>query len=333
MGNYKDDRNSPHTITILLPVFLIFCFLFFACGGKSKFDSTPSVNVIAGDAVGRVYVPERNIIAIYENNEWKSITLPEYCAGIRTVYVNESGVIWAGTSSGICRIKGGNAEFIVEPLESLECKLTHNIIEDTESNIWIAVGCVSLDPIREWGGFILFKENMFSVFKIEDNIIGLSSHRDKGVYSFSISSHSGIYKFNGTKWVPVVLPVYHDVLSMTFDNNGNLWLGGVSNLSKCITDIYCETYPQELSPNINAIDVDFQNNIWLGTGKGVVKFDGANFVFYTNESTKGGLWSDNVLAVKYIANTLWAGTSSGLSSFDGEHWTHWKWDGDIWYSE
>lgn len=178
------------------------------------------------------------------------------------------------------------------------------------------------------------KENTWTAFPIEDLMMGIASDINRGIYAFSISSNPQVYKFDGIQFNTIALPVWgQHIYSMTFDHGGVLWLAGYNQLSKCPSDTVCDTYPGEIVPNFNAIDIDAQNNIWLGTQNGVVKFDGANFIYYTKENTGEKLGSDDVRAVKVIGNTVWTGTYSGLSSFDGENWILWEWDGEVWHAK
>jgi ligand-binding sensor domain-containing protein len=71
---------------------------------------------------------------------------------------------------------------------------------------------------------------------------------------------------------------------------------------------------------VNCIGKDTQGNLWIGTEKGVQRFDGTVFTTYTTSNS--GLVNDRVKAID-VTNTgiVWIGTESGLSRFDGKTWT------------
>ena len=71
---------------------------------------------------------------------------------------------------------------------------------------------------------------------------------------------------------------------------------------------------------ISSIDVDKQNNKWIGTrDKGVVKFDDKNWTNFNEKNSD--IISDFVYCVKVDANNaVWIGTSSGLSVYDNGIW-------------
>ena len=61
---------------------------------------------------------------------------------------------------------------------------------------------------------------------------------------------------------------------------------------------------------------DNQRNLWIGTGKGVDRFNGKTFRNYTSTD---GLASSEMVAKACLADShgyLWFGTQNGITSFD-----------------
>ena len=68
------------------------------------------------------------------------------------------------------------------------------------------------------------------------------------------------------------------------------------------------------------IGKDNKGNIWIGTLKGLQRFDGRTFTTY--DTSNSGLTDNAVYAVAVAMNgVIWAGTPKGLSRFDGTTWT------------
>jgi len=75
-----------------------------------------------------------------------------------------------------------------------------------------------------------------------------------------------------------------------------------------------------LSDFIECVEVDVNDNIWLGSSIGIQVFDSGitNGTIYTSAD---GLVNDNVKKIKAISNgDIWVGTDYGVSSFDGTSW-------------
>jgi len=72
--------------------------------------------------------------------------------------------------------------------------------------------------------------------------------------------------------------------------------------------------------SINCLEIDKDNVKWIGTDKGVVKFDGTNWEEYTKTNSPFSGYFVSSIAVDSL-NNKWIGTDlEGLNFFDGENW-------------
>jgi hypothetical protein len=77
------------------------------------------------------------------------------------------------------------------------------------------------------------------------------------------------------------------------------------------------------SNTVLAIAIDGQGNKWIGTSRGLVKFDGVNWSVYNKSNS--GLPDNWVWAIAIDGQgNKWIGTSRGLAKFDGVNWTVYK---------
>ncbi len=78
-----------------------------------------------------------------------------------------------------------------------------------------------------------------------------------------------------------------------------------------------------LSNSISSIKIDTQGNKWIGTNKGLCKFDGTNWKTYTTSNS--GLTNNTILSITIDdKGNVWMGTAIGLCKFDGTNWTSYK---------
>ncbi len=72
---------------------------------------------------------------------------------------------------------------------------------------------------------------------------------------------------------------------------------------------------------VTAIAIDGQGNKWIGTFRGLAKFDGVNWTVYNTSNS--GLPNNVILAIAIDEQgNKWIGTwEGGLAKFDGENWT------------
>jgi ligand-binding sensor domain-containing protein len=111
-----------------------------------------------------------------------------------------------------------------------------------------------------------------------------------------------------------------------------LWVGtegGLVHLSKATGEMTLHNRANSGLPGnvVNALVLDAQGNLWIGTGytlgilDGLARFDGRTWTVYTRNNS--GLENDIVRAlVLDRQGNLWIGTyGAGLARFDGEHWS------------
>ena len=76
-----------------------------------------------------------------------------------------------------------------------------------------------------------------------------------------------------------------------------------------------------LTNYIECIDIDINDNLWIGTPVGVQMFDGSSWINY-NTSTNPSIAADNIKVVSATSNgDIWIGTDYGVSQFNGIDWT------------
>ena len=99
-----------------------------------------------------------------------------------------------------------------------------------------------------------------------------------------------------------------------------IWIGtnaGLARYEYSYGLIFRTELPVGTGPQVNAIEVDPRNNLWIGTSSGLALFfaDGSGFeVFTTTNSAIAG--NDVTSLFLDEDNFLWVGTSSGLSRLD-----------------
>ncbi len=82
--------------------------------------------------------------------------------------------------------------------------------------------------------------------------------------------------------------------------------------------------------NIFCLTVDDRGFLWIGTGYGLIRFDGTETKLYTPNESPHSISSTQALHFAIDQqNMMWIGTEFGLDRFnpETEHFSHWKQDG------
>ena len=153
-------------------------------------------------------------------------------------------------------------------------------------------------------------------------------------------THNGVTKTADIKGVTVIKPIEYElgplrkildgyvVKVIAFDSKGNAWIGtqrqGVIRYNEEETIVYNaenSALPQDLF--IWSIDVDKNDNVWIGSDSGAWKYDGKEFMLYNSSNTV--MPEDIVWNVAVDAqNNIWFASSrfrrGGLVRYDGTTW-------------
>ena len=212
---------------------------------------------------------------------------------IQSLHFGKSGIIWIGTfSKGLDAFDSRNGNFKhfqnnPSDTNSISDDRIYAIDEDKSGNIWIGTYAGGLNRLEP-------KTEKITRFKnVEGDSSTLTSDR---------------------------------VWSLAFDNEGNLWLGtfgggvNVFDLSTyTVTKIFTNDPNDSTSladNNIIRIFRDKKNNMWIGSTKGLSKYDQETNSF-TNYREKDGLANDVIFGIlEDNSANLWISTNNGLSEFN-----------------
>ena len=114
------------------------------------------------------------------------------------------------------------------------------------------------------------------------------------------------------------------IMAFDFDSKGNAWIGtfqqGVIRYNAEETVFY--TFDNGFV--IWDIAVDKNDNVWVGCGKGLLKYDGQEFILYNSQNTAMPEDVGRQIAVD-SKNNIWIAScraySGGLVKYDGTTWT------------
>lgn len=159
-------------------------------------------------------------------------------------------------------------------------------------------------------------KNILCIFFIYIFLLHISCNKEitSSVDNINISSH--------------FLEDYY-VTAIDFDSKGSAWIGTFKQgLIKCDGTVTCFDTSNASLPDsfyISDIAVDENDNIWIGSNKGLVKYANDEFIFYTNSNSS--MITDNVYALTVDSdNNIWFTSCmfqvGGLIKFNGSNeWT------------
>lgn len=208
---------------------------------------------------------------------------------VQVLLTDSEGTMWVGTANGLNRYNADKDSFIQINKNSkngLKSNGIECIYEDQDKNLWIGT----------LGGLNLLVDKVKNTFK---------SFKFKGIKDEGIA---GIY-------------------AIIKDRKGNIWIGTGAGLL-CLREKNGKyTYarfknepgnPSSIRSNyITSLNIDDQQNLWVGTGNGICQYhyDTKSFTVYghDNKNPNSIAHNDVRTITKDAKGMLWIGTQEGLS--------------------
>ncbi len=261
------------------------------------------------------------------------------------VVEDRDGVVWLATDHGVKRLEGGRLMSFDGGRGSLGRIFT--LFEDREGNLWVGThydGLIRLSTgsVGSHGGRGGVYPPALSVYQdsrgdvwfgtagaglgrlsgdqtrfytrrdgVADDIVGPLEESRNGELWLGLRSRPALQLFRDGRPAGLVrLPA--SAASLHQDAHGALWIGTIGagllrwaegRLTRWTTD---DGLP---SGEIRAVVADGEGGLWLGTRRGLARFDGRSFTVY---GPAQGLPSERVVALYQEAEgPLWVGTSGG----------------------
>ncbi len=261
-------------------------------GGLSRFDGKTFTN----------YTPKNGLA-----DHW-----------VTSIAEDAQGNIWIGTISGLTRYDGKTFSTFTKS-HGLAGDYINSLTRDKNGNLWIATT----------EGITIYDGKTFSSIKKKnglaaDNVSLIYADKNGNIW---MNTASGVGKIVFTNKNPqdrsfdnytIMNSVYDSsITSITEDGIGNIWFGTNSGAVK-YDGVNFKTYTSKnglLDNSIQAVMKSENNNeIWIGTGKGLNKISENGVVeSYRVSETQNG----NKIGKLYkdTEGNLWLGTSNGLYRF------------------
>jgi ligand-binding sensor domain-containing protein len=255
--------------------------------------------------------------AVFNGFSWSTLThsdgLINNCS--RDIAIDSSDNIWFATSQGVYMYDSISWTYY-STTDGLASNDVKKIVAHSDNSIWCTTSVgISVNKNGVWTNYDNESgmTNDFSYCIKEDESANILVGSDYGIQKFDGSNWSSIYQENTLANCCII-----DIL---VDQNNRKWIStsgaGISVLDNRSWINY-NTSNVLPSNSITSLVKDDADNIWIGTDKGLVKYDGAN---WTNYTISDGLISDHITDVAIDqGGNLWCGTSNGISKFNGVSW-------------
>lgn len=232
-------------------------------------------------------------VCIYDGDKWilQKTKGVDKSWGVKVIFEDSKRTIWIGVGSATKKRMGRIRSFdgsnwkiykpkITEVNPAMPNKCVQTIVEDKRGNIWVGEGFNA--GAKEGGGIKLYDGQKWKEFTIDD---GLPDSRNLRITDSLVDNNGnvwftaraliysihgwgefgGVYKFNGEKWTVFTIEdgiPSSMVLSILEDKSGNIWIGTDKGIARYNGEYWSKVYSLSGYGNITELFEDSKGNIW-----------------------------------------------------------------------
>jgi signal transduction histidine kinase/ligand-binding sensor domain-containing protein/DNA-binding response OmpR family regulator len=242
-----------------------------------------------------------------------------------TIYEDHNGLLWLIAEGGILyRFDRASEKFVRYPILG---KPSNRVFEDSFGDIWVATWGNGLGRyLRDSDSFRMYTHHAGQAGALPDNNISIV-YEDKERRLW-VGSDSGLieYERNKDAFLRLERGPGNCISSIVEDRKGLLWLATNNGLWEC--DQSRTSFEHHVNTghewnNIFFVYDDSRDDLWIGSGGGISRFDRparrfVNFDKYLPGTGPTGITWPTQPIYEDRGGTLWSGVSSTLARFNRE---------------
>ena len=287
-----------------------------------RFEAVPGhvISQFCEDSAGRLWIAsdDAGLSCIVDGQEisypGRALLSHENVHALCAEHRVDGDRLWVGTySGGIYRLSPGGAIRCYTTDDGLYDNSSYAICQDGQQRLWVAT----------MGGLSRYDEStdrFVAVRKLDGVAIGMTS--DNAGRLWIATQGGGLYRYDGKSWQQYKHSNSNTSLSdnetnsLLLTRDGRLWVATQSGL--CLYQPGSDDFKRIVSGDIcSMVEADKAGDLWLATGKGVLKFSSGEeqSVIFTRE--------DGLVSTQFRPNAafrdsrgyIYFGTADGYSRF------------------
>ncbi len=142
---------------------------------------------------------------------------------------------------------------------------------------------------------------------------------------------SGVFCFDGEKWLSYDISGGSTIYSISVDSKGGIWCGTYTNGAFFFDGKVWQNFTPEnglAHHRVDVVMVDHDDIVWFGTHNFVSRFDGNSWKTFDNSDGLPSRYISSIAEDPY--GNIWIGSPGGLTCYNGETWkTYTEHDGMV----
>ncbi|MBN2613450.1 MAG: response regulator [Bacteroidales bacterium] len=236
---------------------------------------------------------------------------------VTSIIKDNRGDMWFGTFGAGAVRYNGKILYRYSPGVNLGAETVLTIGEDKHKNIWF--GSREGTSIAMYDGKNLYRYD----FETEGLTLPVSRFFEDSKGNFWLGTGLGafLYKYNNSFIHFTSKEGLSDIIfDICEDRKGKIWFATGTDGIICMVGDRFIHYSEEnglISNHVFAVEIDHEDRLWLGTDKGVMRFDGSAFELFTNGVGSCNKIIKDIKADSY-GNTWFATLGKGIYRYSGD---------------
>jgi signal transduction histidine kinase/CheY-like chemotaxis protein/ligand-binding sensor domain-containing protein/HPt (histidine-containing phosphotransfer) domain-containing protein len=288
-----------------------------------------TVQAMAFDHKGYLWIGTQNGAAYYNGRSWKTVDMPNRNLSnfVQAILVARDGSIWFGLQDGgLCRLRDGDWT-IFDKHSGLPSNRVNALLETTADDGSSAIWAGTIN------GLARLSRGQWTTFDATNGLPGnyvnslAQTPADNGAYTLWVGTNTGLAQWQDGRWrtfsVRDGLPADRVTCLLGAagaDGSAALWIGtnrGLAKLERGAWQVFSERSTVPHNPVVSLLETtaaDGARTIWAGTdGGGLLRFEKGSWSRFT---TKNGLPGNSVFSLlpgiaEQGTKVLWIGTDGG----------------------
>lgn len=251
----------------------------------------------------------------------------------KAIIKDRYGNIWFGTDNGLVSYDGNEWKLYNNVNSELPSNNILSLVEDIDGTLWIGMDYGRITKYNN-GNWVNYDLRQLGIAYYNVNSIAIDNLGNKWFGTGIIYSSMGgpnfsgdhLIKFNDTTWTKYIhnMTYYSDgyIRFLKTDTLGNVWVSSCNSLAKfnngIWTDIDISNYFQSGDPSLVPIEIDKNNDLWLGVPSKLIKL-------HDNDSLEIILQGTDIKTIYIDSDDCkWLSTGNGLAKYKDSNLSYYK---------
>ena len=269
-----------------------------------------TITCMLTDNTDTLWIATRNGLYTYHKGQYRQFSRLDTSISVRSLYQESNGTLWIGTEQGLFVWQPNGVFERLGVEDGLSDVMVYGITQDKEGSLWFGT---------YYGGINRFKKQKFRNITKREGLLGnvvysMIQASDSSLWIATLGGLQRYYRGTFTNFSRTNGLASEEVRAVVEDRTrrGRFWVTTYNGLHEIIHNTVQHIYTSRhglAGEKIRTLCQTRDGALWIGTTKGLTRFQSGQCTNYTIEQ---GLGNNSIMALlEDSTGRLWIGTDGG----------------------